>query len=142
MIRIFKKHLDDHSEQVQRYGLIGVLTAIVGLASFWLMQSAFGMNANAANVISVLSAVVFGYIANKLVVFRSETQSLKSFFQEMGRFFLSRTVTILLEIACFTALLKLIGDYELLIRGAVSGVVFISNYIVSHLFVFDRATGQ
>ena len=57
MIHIFKKHLDDHGEQVQRYGFIGVLTAIVGLASFWLMQSAFGMNANAANVISVISAV-------------------------------------------------------------------------------------
>lgn len=141
MIKLFKKHMNDHGDQVQRYGLVGFLTAAIGLASFWLLES-IGINANVANTVSVLLAVIFGFFTNKIFVFRTHSENLSAAGLELGRFLMSRTATILLEIFGFALLFYLIGHYELVIRGAVSGIVFVLNYIFSHMFVFHKTAKE
>ena len=139
MIELFKRHLDDHGEQVQRYGYIGVMTTLVGLSTFWVMKNLVGVEINIANALSVVFAVLFGYIANKHVVFRSSNQDLTGLFMEFIRFMGSRTVTISMEVIFFSIGIRFLDLPPLIIKGAVSAVVFVLNYVVSHYFVFQNS---
>ena len=59
------------------YIAFGILTTIVNLGSFYVMNSILQWNENISNFIAILLAVIFAYITNKDLVFHSEADSFK-----------------------------------------------------------------
>lgn len=97
-----------------------------------------------ANVVSWILAVLFAYITNKLLVFRSFCWKPSYVFNEIFLFVSSRLITGLLEIIGVPLLVALgLNQTVFGIEGSVSKVVvsvlvIILNYVLSKLFVFNR----
>ena len=132
MIKIFGS---ERFRELIRYGIIGVCTTAVNFAVFFLLRPV--LQVDAANVIAIVSSVLFAYITNKLFVFRSRAKNFKALIAECGSFFSSRAFTMMLEFAGVAALRFIILDWQAKIIFNV--VVIVLNYILSKKIVFrDR----
>ena len=53
------------TREVILYAVFGVLTTLVNLGSFYVMNTIWNWNENISNVIAILLAVLVAYITNK-----------------------------------------------------------------------------
>ncbi len=89
--RIKKIMVNPTYQKIIRYVFIGGLTTLVSFGSSWIMVYPLQMNTNLANTISVILAVLFAYITNKIYVFKSKCDSYMELFIEGLRFFLFKS---------------------------------------------------
>ena len=75
------------TKEVILYIIFGVLTTIINLAVFALLNSAFKINENLANAIAIIIAVLVAYFTNKDMVFHSEANDVKSKLIIISNFF-------------------------------------------------------
>lgn len=122
-------------KQTIRYGIIGVCTTAVSFISYYVLYDRVGIRPEIANVISVILAILFAYVTNKLYVFQSKTHNLKEFFSEFVKFIGSRAVTMVFEMLAVPALIAM-TIHEMLAKLAVTVFVIVGNYFLSKLFVF------
>lgn len=123
--------------ELVRYGVIGVCTTLVNFVIFYLLDTVLGLDANVANVISVVSAVIFAYVTNKLFVFQHRCDSFAALVREAVSFFSARGVTMLIEVGgvFIATLLKLDA---MLSKIALNVIVLVLNYVFSKWFVFRK----
>ena len=65
------------TKEVIFYIIFGILTTIVNLGSFFVMNDILNWNENISNFIAIILAVLFAYITNKDLVFHSEAKTSK-----------------------------------------------------------------
>ena len=69
-----------------RYLFIGVCTTLVNLIVFTVLCKLVHMDVNLANFISIVTAILFAYVTNKLYVFRSHCASVGGLASECVKF--------------------------------------------------------
>ena len=89
-LKLYKKY-----EEIINYLIVGGLTTIVSLGSYYLCIYTFldpdvWYQLQAANIISWICAVTFAYFANRIFVFKSKNQKK---FKEAVSFYGSRVTT-------------------------------------------------
>ena len=57
------------TKEVILYLVFGVLTTLVNLVSFYVLNKFVGWNENLANIVAIVLAVLFEYVTNKDLVF-------------------------------------------------------------------------
>lgn len=160
----------NRSREVFFYLIFGGLTTLVNLASFFIFDKIFGTRPfyvtlggfhfelidSINNTVAWILAVLFAFITNRTIVFRSEGPLVKELFS----FVTSRIATLLVfELGTFglcilflenglgirkTAVLFSVGTitftYKYIVK-LVNSLVFVvtGNYILSKLFVFAKA---
>ncbi|MCT4686977.1 GtrA family protein [Vallitalea sp.] len=127
-----------HNEQlgkIFRYVFIGSLTTFISFGVFWLLAYPVNMNPNIANIISVICAVIFAYVTNKIFVFRSSCRTTKELIIEAFSFFSSRGITMLIEIGGVFVLTSLRME-AIISKMIISVLVLILNYLFSQFLVF------
>jgi putative flippase GtrA len=122
--------------ELARYGVVGVLTTLVGIGSLALATDVFGMSILAGNLLSNVAAIMFAYITNKRVVFRSKSPDARAVWLEFIKFIGARLVTMALDeaVVWLMAIVLGIDKYPSKITALV--LVIIANYVLSRLFVF------
>lgn len=85
------------TKEVILYGFFGVLTTIVNVGTFYCLTNFSNWNENVSNIIAIILAVLFAYITNRKLVFNSTASNFKEIIFEMGKFFLARTFTMVVE---------------------------------------------
>ncbi len=128
----------ERGRELIRYAVIGVLTTAVSFGTLWIFSNLFHINPNLANALSVICAVVFAYIANKLFVFRTHCDTAGELAREALSFFAARGVTMLLEVGGFSLLYELLHCPEMLAKVIISVVILVLNYVFSKLLVFRK----
>ncbi|MBQ7136357.1 MAG: HAD-IB family phosphatase [Bacilli bacterium] len=132
------------NQEIINYIIVGILTVIINLIIKWsLLFTIFDANNSfqlqTSVVLSWIGAVVFAYIANRIIVFKSKN---KKVFKEIISFLSSRILTLLVEMGIMWFLFTLLqfeGDMVVLIWTIlVQIIVIILNYIFSKLFVFKK----
>ena len=128
-----------YREQVN-YLVVGGLTTVVSLASYWLYVNTFLDPANplqlqAANVISWVCAVTFAYFTNRRYVFFSREQNR---LKEAGKFFLSRVTTLLMEMGVMALGVSVLGINDKAVKLGAQVLIIIANYVLSKLLVFRK----
>jgi putative flippase GtrA len=93
---------------------------------------------NAANIVSVLIAVVFAYFINKLMVFQTKCESFRALWREMRAFFASRGLTTLFAIAAYTFCINFLKLPAFPSKLVITMVVILLNYILSVTVVFIK----
>ena len=137
MIQTIKQLYFRYKELIN-YVIVGGLTTVVSLASYYFFTAVFlnpqdPFQLMAANTLSWICAVSFAYITNRKFVFESKsTDKLR----EMLEFFNARVSTLLIEMACMTLLVNILHWYDRISKFAVQFIVMALNYIISKLFVF------
>lgn len=118
-----------------RYIVIGTTTTLIDLALFYLLCEVLGVDSTVSNVISLGTSVLYAYVTNKLVVFRTKNSG-KALAEEFLKFIGSRAGTMLLELGGVFVLNEILGLDGFLSKLGVQVVIFVANYVLSKLFVF------
>lgn len=131
-------------KEIINYLIFGVLTTIVSLATkylllFTILDAKNGFELQIAVTVSWIVACTFAYITNRIWVFESKS---KQILKEAIKFYMSRLVTLGLEMLImfiFVTLLGLNSNTWVIVWTIVAQVVIIiGNYILSKLVVFKN----
>ena len=141
MIEKIKKLYSNYKEIVN-YLIIGVLTTVVSLASFYLIRIFVFTNDSQfdiqlANVISWVLAVLFAFVTNKKYVFGSKSTGYQKFV-EMIKFYVSRLTTLGVEMFVMWLLTSPLKVDDMISKIIVQFIIVILNYVFSKLFVFKK----
>ena len=130
--------------EIINYLIFGVLTTIVSLATkylllFTILDAQNGFELQIAVTVSWIVACTFAYITNRIWVFESKS---KQILKEAIKFYMSRLVTLGLEMLImfiFVTLLGLNSNTWVIVWTIVAQVVIIiGNYVLSKLVVFKN----
>lgn len=141
MIEKIEKLYNNYKEIVN-YLIIGVLTTVVSLVSFYLIRI-FVFTSNSqfdiqlANVISWVLAVLFAFVTNKKYVFESKSTGYQKFL-EMIKFYVSRLTTLGIEMFVMWLLTSPLKVDDMISKIIVQFIIVILNYVFSKLFVFKK----
>lgn len=134
---ILKKIL---TREVILYIVFGVLTTIINLGSFYVMNNICNWNENLANFIAIILAVLVAYITNKDLVFHSEAKSINEKITEFLKFIAGRAFTMVLEFFGGMLLFQL-PIPEIVSKLFITVLVIILNFFISKFFAFKH-TGK
>lgn len=125
------------TKEVIFYGIFGILTTIVNLVSFYILNNLCKINENIANIIAIILAVLFAYFTNKDLVFHSNANTFKEKFNQFIKFISGRAITMVIEfIGC--ALLFLTPIPEIISKLFITVIVIILNFFISKFFAFKK----
>ncbi len=128
-----------YREQIN-YLIVGGLTTLVSLASYWICTKAFlnpedALQLQAANVISWICAVAFAYFANRRYVFFSREENRLA---EAAKFVGSRVATLLMEMGIMGLGVSVLGINDRAVKLVAQVIIIIANYVFSKLLVFRK----
>lgn len=127
-------------KEIINYLIVGVLTTVVSLGTYYFCVSFFfdpqkPLQLQTANVIAWIAAVTFAYFTNRKYVFESVNQNIA---KEAASFYLSRVSTLLMDMAIMFISVTLLGMNDKIAKLIVQVVVTVANYIFSKMFVFKK----
>lgn len=123
------------------YGFFGVLTTLVNIISFALLDKT-GLNVYFSNLLAWFFSVLFAFITNKLFVFDSKDFTFRVFFKELVSFFIFRIVSLGIDMAGMYVCLETIKLNKMISKIIVNVVVIIANYVFSKLFIFRKKSSE
>lgn len=137
MFEKIKKILNKYEELI-KYIIVGVLTTVVSLASYYISISIFlnpnnGIQLQIANIISWLLSVTFAYFANKKYVFKSNGKLI----EEVVEFYGSRVLTLLIDMFSMFLMVTLFHINDKIAKIFVQFIILVLNYIFSKYLVFN-----
>ncbi len=125
-------------EEVIRYLIIGVLTTVVSLATYYILtftvlDPKVSIQLQITNIISWIVSVTFAYFTNRKYVFKlKEKKNIK----EASKFYLSRLSTLLLDMLLMQIFVIRLKFNDKIIKLIVQFVVIVLNYVLSKFLVF------
>lgn len=128
------------------YLFIGFLTTVVNIAAFALLKKAFNASSDSnanwkiAEVLAFIIAVIFAFITNKLLVFKSADMSLKVIGKEFSTFVTARIITELINFIIMWYMIDNKKCNEMFTKILASVVVIVLNYIFSKFIVFKKSS--
>lgn len=134
------KEIIKRNREIISYLIIGVLTTIVSLVSYYLLTITIlspnnPIELTIANIISWILSVLFAYITNRKYVFQSKD---KNILKEASKFTLSRVTTLVIDILLMFIFVSLLHFNDKIIKLLVQVIIIILNYIFSKLLVFKK----
>lgn len=126
------------AKEVIFYAIFGVLTTIVNIVSFYVMNSIFHWEANTSNIIAISLAVVFAYFTNKDLVFHSEADEFGEKVVEFCKFILGRLFTMAFEYIGCALLFKYAPIPAIVSKCGITVIVIILNFFISKFFAFKK----
>ena len=134
------KEIIKRNREIISYLIIGVLTTIVSLISYYLLTITIlspnnSLELTIANIISWIISVLFAYITNRKYVFQSKD---KNILKEASKFTLSRVTTLIIDILLMFIFVSILHFNDKIIKLLVQIIIIILNYIFSKLLVFKK----
>lgn len=139
---MFKKLLTlyEKYKEIINYLIVGVLTTIVSLATYYIcvftiLNPDNPVQLQIANILSWITGVVFAYFTNRKYVFESQNPNK---IDEAVKFTASRLVTLLLDMLIMWLGVTILKFNDKITKLISQVLVIIGNYIFSKLFVFKK----
>jgi len=128
------------NKEVVMYLIVGALTTLISIVTYYLCTSLFfnpkyALNIQISAVISWIVSVTFAYVANKTFVFDSKNTVAKEFV----RFISSRIGTLLVDMLLMFIFASVLQFNDMIVKVFVEIVVIIANYLLSKLLVFKES---
>ncbi len=135
IINLIKKY-----EEIIRYLIIGGLSTVVSLVSYFLLVHTIfdpqkALQLQCANVISWFITVTFAYFTNRIFVFKSQN---KSSWNEVMKFGLSRIATLIVDMVIMYIFVSVLKFNDTIIKLVGQVIVIVLNYILSKFIVFKK----
>lgn len=137
-----KKILDIYHkyEEIINYLIVGVLTTVVSLATYFICTSTILSPENKielqiANIISWIFAVTFAYFTNRIFVFKSKE---KNIVREASTFVGSRILSLFMDMFTMFIIVSVLHLNDKIGKLISQVIVTIANYILSKIFVFKK----
>ena len=130
---IYRKH-----EEGMNYLIWGFIAFCLSVFLYWLFEGVMGWNPVVANSVDWVLCVIFTFLTNKFLVFKSPWGSAKENLREFVSFIAARVFTLVLEDAIIWGLDTKLGWNSMLVKLIGQAVVIITNYVLSKLFIFKK----
>lgn len=124
-------------KEILWYGFFGVLTTLVNIISFYLLDKT-GMNVYINNFIAWFLSVLFAFITNKLFVFNSKSLDKKVVMKEITSFFFFRILSLGIDMAGMYICISLMNLGKMISKILMNVIVIVANYIFSKIFIFKK----
>ena len=156
MNKLIRKCLSYVNRETISYVIIGVLTTILYFAVYFLfvifvfridttaarLTATQNFQVIATTVIAWTVSVIFAFITNKIIVFRSKARDAATVSREFISFVLGRLTTLGFTVVCTWFFVTLLGFHskldQFLVQAFNNVVVIVANYIFSKLFIFKQ----
>lgn len=126
------------TKEVILYIIFGVFTTIVNIATFYVLTHIANIKENVANIIAIVTAVIFAYITNRKLVFNSTAKGTKEIIAEIFKFFSARFFTMLVEFFGFMLMFDVMHIPNMISKVVVTVLVIILNFFLSKFFAFKN----
>ena len=140
MIKAIQKIIQQYWEQLM-YLVFGVLTTLVNMVVFYLLDRYTGMYYLLSNTIAWFLSVLFAFFTNKTWVFQSKYTTIPDFIREMTSFFFFRGISYLMDTAIMFIGISLLHGPNMIVKLIDQFVVILANYIFSK-WIFNQKTGD
>ncbi len=136
------KELYTKYKEIINYLVVGGLTTVVSLATYYLLVFTVlnpenPVQLQIANVISWIAAVTFAYFTNRRFVFESKTKGAEQR-KEVISFFSARVGTLLMDMGIMYLGVTVLHFNDKIVKLVVQVVVTVANYVLSKLLVFKK----
>ena len=134
-LELYKKY-----EEIINYIIVGGLTTVVSLGSYYLcVYTVFDPDnvflLQCANIISWVLAVTFAFFANKKYVFKSKNTNV---IEEASKFYGARVATLVMEMAFMFLTVTVLHLNDKIMKLIAQVVVLVLNYVISKFIVFIK----
>lgn len=134
------KELYLKNEEIVNYIIVGGMTTFISLLVYYICVFTF-LNPNnvfqlqIANILSWIAGVIFAYITNRKIVFKSKEKNVK---KEAIKFLGSRIFTLLVDMLFMYITVTFLGLNDKIMKIVSNIIIIIANYVLSKLIVFKR----
>lgn len=120
---------------VVRYIFFGGCTTLVNLVCFFVLRKC-NVELNIANVISIITAIIFAYVVNSKYVFQDKCETLMDHIRPFCKFISARLLTMVIEVGGVWLLVEKMGMNDMIGKFCTQFIVLALNYVFSKFFVF------
>lgn len=132
------KFMNDQRYAILMYLVMGGITTLINIVSFWLCNSLLGINYSVATIIAWVFSVMFAYVSNKMYVFESKNTSGAVLIREVLSFVGFRILSLLMDLLVMYICVSLLKVHPLIAKILANVVVLIANYVFSKVFIFKK----
>lgn len=126
------------NKEIVLYVIVGVLTTIVSIASYYVFARIMNMHYLIASILSWVLAVLFAFVANKRYVFSNKSTHMKEVLQQFIQFVSMRGVSLIIDLAMMFILVSLMNVNDVAAKVVVNIVVLVLNYGFSKWVIFKE----
>lgn len=138
------------NQEVWNYLIFGGLATVVNWIAY--VVCAYGLLLSVckasttrymvASVIAWVAAVLFAYVTNRTIVFKSEVKGFGPRLKEFAEFVGARVLSFVVELIMFYIMIDKLGIMDIIAKLVVGIVVIILNYIFSKLWIFKKRDAE
>ena len=130
------------NEELWNYLIVGFLSTVVNLVAYFICTNTFcnpkdEIDLQIAIVIAWCVAVLFAYVANRIVVFKSKSKG-KAKVKEFIAFIGARILSLVMEMIAMALMVSVLSWSDTIGKLITQVMVIIANYIFSKAFVFKK----
>lgn len=129
-----------YREQIA-YLFVGGTTTVVSIASYYLFTYPLGLGYMTSTILSWIVSVLYAYVTNKIIVFRSDVKGFIGIFKEGVSFITCRLLTLFIEMGTMYLLVSVIAVDKGISKILVQFIIFVLNYVFSKVLVFRKKSG-
>lgn len=120
------------------YIFVGGTTTIVSIISYFIFTYPLSLGYMTSTILSWIVSVIYAYITNKIIVFRSDTKGVKAITKEFISFVSCRLLTLVIEMVTMYLLVSIITLDKGISKILVQFIIFVLNYVFSKILVFRK----
>ena len=124
-----------NKKEIINYLIFGVLTTVVNIVVYWLLNTCLNVNYLISNAIAWIVSVLFAYITNRKCVFESKNTSMMN---ELMKFISARLSTGIMDMILMWLLVDILAFNSMVSKIVVNVLVVVLNYILSKVFIFKE----
>ena len=130
-----------YQNDVIRYVFFGGCTTLVNLVCFFVLRKC-RVELNIANLISIITAILFAYVVNSRYVFQDKCETFKDHIRPFCKFISARLVTMVIEVGGIWLLVEVCKMNDMAGKFITQFIVLALNYIFSKFFVFTTGKSK
>lgn len=130
-----------YQNDVIRYVFFGGCTTLVNLVCFFVLRKC-RVELNIANLISIITAILFAYVVNSRYVFQDKCETFKDHIRPFCKFISARLVTMVIDVGGVWLLVEVCKMNDMAGKFITQFIVLALNYIFSKFFVFTTGKSK
>ncbi len=126
-------------KEIINYLIFGGLTTIVNFTTYYIPARVIGVDEVVSSGIAWVCSVIFAYLTNKIFVFGTKFDGIKTVVRELISFVGFRFISgMLCDIVMFSILFRVVGINDIVSKIITQVTVVIVNYVFSKIFIFKK----
>lgn len=127
-----------NNTELVAYLFAGVATTVVNYVVYYIATRVFGLTTMPGTWVAWALAVAFGYVVNKIFVFKTHCPDMAALVREAVGFVTMRLMSLGAETVLMFLTVEVLHLNDLVMKPVINIVVIVLNYVFSKLIIFKK----